>query len=68
MVIGSWLFSVKGYTIDHGTIRVQHPLWSGNFEVRGLTSEDRRPLLRTGFSGIPWACATSRRLVFSLFT
>jgi hypothetical protein len=43
VLIGCWLFSVKSYTIDRGAIRVQHPLWSDRFEVRGLASEDRRP-------------------------
>jgi hypothetical protein len=33
----------KSYIIDHGAIRVQHPLWSASFEARGLASEDRRP-------------------------
>ena len=35
-LFGCWLFSVKGYIIDLGAIRVQHPLWSEKFEVRGL--------------------------------
>jgi hypothetical protein len=41
--IGCWLFSVKGYIVDRGTISVKHPLWSDRFEVRGLAPEDRRP-------------------------
>jgi hypothetical protein len=42
-LLGPWLFSVKSYTIDHGVIRVQHPLWSASFEARGLASEARHP-------------------------
>ena len=43
VLIGCWLFSVKAYLADNGSIIVQHPFWSAKFEVRGLTSEDRRP-------------------------
>jgi hypothetical protein len=43
ILIGCWLFSVKGYAVDHGTISVEHPLWSARFEVRGLAPENRHP-------------------------
>jgi hypothetical protein len=43
LLIGCWLFSVKSYMIDHGAIRVQHPLWIASFELRGPASEDRHP-------------------------
>jgi hypothetical protein len=42
-LLGCWLFSVKAYTVNGGAIRVQHPLWSASFEVRGLASENRHP-------------------------
>jgi hypothetical protein len=43
VLIGCWLFSVKGYVVDRGAISLEHPLWSDRFEVRGLVREDRRP-------------------------
>ena len=43
VLIGCWLFSVKGYVVQRGAISIEHPLWSDRFEVRGLAPEDRRP-------------------------
>jgi Bacterial PH domain len=43
LMIASWLFSVKGYAVNHGALSVEHPLWSDRFEVRGIAPEDRRP-------------------------
>lgn len=43
LMIACWLFSVKGYAVDHGALSVEHPLWSDRFEVRGIAPEDRRP-------------------------
>jgi hypothetical protein len=43
VLIACWLFSVKGYAVDHGAVRVEHPLWSEKFEVRGIAPEDRCP-------------------------
>lgn len=43
ILIACWLISVKGYTVDHGAITVEHPLWKERFEVRGIAPEDRCP-------------------------
>ena len=43
VLLGCWLFSVRGYLVDNKSICVQHPLWTDRFEVRGLAPEDRRP-------------------------
>lgn len=41
MLIGCWLFSVKGYTVEGSEVSIQHPLWKARFQVRGLAPGDR---------------------------
>ena len=43
VLLGCWLFSVKGYLVDGKSIIVQHPFWSDRFELRGLAFGDRHP-------------------------
>jgi hypothetical protein len=43
VLVGCWLFSVKGYLIDGKSIIVRHPFWSARYDGARLASENRRP-------------------------